>query len=68
MTNLTKEQVIEFQNATLDRISEHIWDYGQNTVGNLDLPTCKKDSKWLAKCIEVELEGCVAIVEEYHGV
>ena len=37
MTNLTKEEVIAFQNATLDRISEHIWDYAQNTVGDLDL-------------------------------
>jgi hypothetical protein len=32
-----------------------------------DLAITKKEVSWLKKAIEVELEGVVAIVEEFHG-
>ena len=32
-----------------------------------DLAATKKEAAWLRKAIEVELEGIVAIVEEFHG-
>ena len=39
---------------------------GQYPYGT-DLPATKKEAAWLRKAIEVELEGVVAIVEEFHG-
>ena len=66
---LTKLEASEFQKRTIDRIANYVYDLEDNLgdVG-MDLTATKAEVSWLMKAIEVELEGIVAIVEEYHGI
>jgi hypothetical protein len=67
---LSKTEVFEFQKRTIGRIAEYVYDLEDNLAegGATDLQVVKKETEWLLKAIEVELEGVVAIVEEYHGI
>jgi len=65
---LTKLEVFEFQKKTISRIADYVYDL-EDTLAETgtDLAITKKEVSWLKKAIEVELEGVVAIVEEFHG-
>lgn len=65
---LTKQEVFEFQKKTIERIADYVYDL-EDTLAETgtDLAATKKEATWLRKAIEVELEGIVAIVEEFHG-
>jgi len=65
---LNKQEVFEFQKKTISRIADYVYDL-EDTLAELgtDLAATKKEAAWLRKAIEVELEGIVAIVEEFHG-
>lgn len=65
---LTKQEVFEFQKKTIGRIADYVYDL-EDTLAETgtDLAATKKEAAWLRKAIEVELEGIVAIVEEFHG-
>jgi hypothetical protein len=66
---LSKLEVIEFQKRTIDRIANYVYDLEDNLQEiETDLASTKAEVKWLLKAIEGELEGVVAIVEEYHGI
>jgi hypothetical protein len=65
---LSKTEVFEFQKRTISRIADYVYDLEDTLAeAGTDLQTTKKETAWLRKAIEVELEGIVAIVEEYHG-
>lgn len=65
---LSKTEVFEFQKRTISRIADYVYDLEDTLAeAGTDLQTTKKETAWLRKVIEVELEGIVAIVEEYHG-
>ena len=65
---LSKTDVFQFQKRTIGRIAEYVYDMEDNLAeAGTDLQFTKKEVAWLKKAIEVELEGIVAIVEEYHG-
>lgn len=65
---LNKQEVFEFQKKTISRIADYVYDL-EDTLAETgtDLAATKKEAAWLRKAIEVELEGIVAIVEEFHG-
>ena len=65
---LNKQEVFEFQKKTISRIADYVYDL-EDTLAKTgtDLAATKKEAAWLRKAIEVELEGIVAIVEEFHG-
>jgi hypothetical protein len=66
---LTKQEVFEFQKKTISRIADYVYDLEDALAETgTDLATTKKEVAWLKKAIEVELEGVVAIVEEFHGI
>tara|TARA_R100000541_G_scaffold32763_1_gene41507 strand:- start:1346 stop:1486 length:141 start_codon:yes stop_codon:yes gene_type:complete len=45
-----------------------VYDLQDELSGNdMNLAETKKEVTWTRKAIEVELEGLVAIVEEFHG-
>ena len=65
---LSKTEVFEFQKRTISRIADYVYDLEDTLAeAGTDLQSTKKETAWLKKAIEVELEGIVAIVEEYHG-
>lgn len=65
---LTKQEVFEFQKKTIERIADYVYDLEDILAETgTDLVSTKKQAAWLRKAIEVELEGVVAIVEEFHG-
>ena len=65
---LSKTDVFEFQKRTISRIADYVYDLEDILAeAGTDLQSTKKETAWLKKAIEVELEGIVAIVEEYHG-
>ena len=68
--SLTKEEVFEFQKRTIDRIANYVYDLEDSLSegGCTDLAHAKSETAWLKKAIEVELEGIVSIVEEFHGI
>jgi|TARA_R110000744_G_scaffold81222_3_gene159696 hypothetical protein len=64
---LSKEEVFEFQKTTLDRIANYVYDLEDTlSEGCTNLAGAKKEVSWTRKAIEVELEGIVAIIEEFH--
>lgn len=66
---LSKTEVFEFQKRTISRIADYVYDLEDILAeAGTDLQSTKKEAAWLKKAIEVELEGIVAIVEEYHGI
>lgn len=67
---LNKQEVFEFQKRTISRIADYVYDLEDNLAEGdcTDLQATKKEVAWLKKAIEVELEGIVAIVEEFHGI
>jgi hypothetical protein len=65
---LSKTEVFEFQKRTISRIADYVYDLEDTLAeAGTDLQSTKKETAWLKKAIEVELEGIVSIVEEYHG-
>jgi hypothetical protein len=65
---LNKQEVFEFQKKTISRIADYVYDLEETLAETgTDLAATKKEAAWLRKAIEVELEGIVAIVEEFHG-
>ncbi len=68
--SLTKQEVFEFQKRTIDRIANYVYDLEDNlSEGDCtDLAHAKSEPDKLKKAIEVELEGIVSIVEEFHGI
>ena len=65
---LTKLEVTDFQHRTIDRIANYIYEL-EDSLGDVgtDLAETKKETALTRTAIEVELEGLVAIIEEYHG-
>jgi len=65
---LSKADALAFQHETIDRIANYVYDLQDELAGNdMSLAETKKEVTWTRKAIEVELEGLVAIVEEFHG-
>lgn len=66
--SLTKADALKFQHETISRIADYVYDLQDNLSENgMDLLETKKEVAWTRKAIEVELEGLVSIVEEFHN-
>jgi len=65
---LTKLEVTDFQTRTIDRITTYLYELEDSLAdAGTDLTETKRETSLTRKAIEVELEGIIAIVEEYHG-